>query len=72
MANPRLIASSRWQDTLLPREDAEAADTVTAEQSDDPLARLYGLYGLYALLCLHFVQEEENFFVLAPTAADRL
>jgi hypothetical protein len=69
MANPRLIASSRWQDTLLPREDAEAAGTVTAEQSDDLLACLYGLY---ALLCLHFVQEEENFFVLAPTAADRL
>ncbi len=51
------------------REIAEAAGTVTAEQSDDLLACLYGLY---ALLCLHFVQEEENFFVLAPTAADRL
>ncbi|MCB0931143.1 MAG: cadmium-translocating P-type ATPase [Mycobacterium sp.] len=51
------------------REIAEAAGTVTAEQSDDLLACLYGLY---ALLCLHFVQEEENFFVLAPTlAADR-
>ena len=46
------------------REIAEAAGTVTAEQSDDVLACLYGLY---ALLCLHFVQEEENFFVLAPT-----
>jgi hypothetical protein len=43
------------------------AGTVTAEQSDDLLACLYGLH---ALLCLHFVQEEENFFVLAPTAAD--
>lgn len=47
------------------REIAEAAGTVTDEQSDDLLACLYGLY---ALLCLHFVQEEENFFVLAPTA----
>lgn len=44
------------------REIAEAAGTVTGEQSDDLLACLYGLY---ALLCLHFVQEEENFFVLA-------
>ena len=47
------------------REIAEAAGTVTTEQSDDLLACLYGLY---ALLCLHFVQEEENFFVLAPAA----
>ena len=45
------------------REIAEAAGTVTPEQSDDLLACLYGLH---ALLCLHFVQEEENFFVLAP------
>ena len=50
------------------REIAEAAGAVTDEQSDDLLACLYGLY---ALLCLHFVQEEENFFVLAPTLADR-
>ena len=35
---------------------------------DDLLACLYGLY---ALLCLHFVQEEENFFVLAPTLSDQ-
>lgn len=42
---------------------ADAAGAVTDEQSDDLLACLYGLY---ALLCLHFVQEEENFFVLAP------
>ena len=47
------------------REMADAAGSVTADQSDDLLACLYGLY---ALLCLHFVQEEENFFVLAPTA----
>ena len=47
------------------REIAEAAGAVTAEQADDLLACLYGLY---ALLCLHFVQEEENFFVLAPTS----
>ena len=45
------------------REIADAAGSVTADQSDDLLACLYGLY---ALLCLHFVQEEENFFVLAP------
>ena len=52
------------------REIADAAGTVTDEQSDDLLACLYGLY---ALLCLHFVQEEENFFVLAPdvTSAER-
>lgn len=48
------------------REMAETAGMVTAEQADDLLACLYGLY---ALLCLHFVQEEENFFVLAPVAA---
>lgn len=42
---------------------ADAAGAVTDEQSDDLLACLYGLY---ALLCLHFVQEEENFSVLAP------
>ena len=47
------------------REIAEAAGAVTAEQADDLLACLYGLY---ALLCLHFVQEEENFFVLAPAS----
>ena len=47
------------------REIVEAAGAVTAEQADDLLACLYGLY---ALLCLHFVQEEENFFVLAPTS----
>ncbi len=52
-------------------ELAEEAGTVTREQSDDLLACLYGLH---ALLCLHFAQEEENFFVLAPTptnSADR-
>jgi iron-sulfur cluster repair protein YtfE (RIC family) len=47
------------------REIAESAGTVTPEQSDDLLACLYGLH---ALLCLHFAQEEENFFVLAPAA----
>ncbi len=49
------------------REMAEANGSVTADQADDLLACLYGLY---ALLCLHFVQEEENFFVLAPAAGD--
>lgn len=46
------------------RELADAAGTVRPDQSDDLLACLYGLY---ALLRLHFVQEEENFFVLAPS-----
>ena len=49
------------------REIAEGASTVTPEQSDDLLACLYGLH---AVLSLHFIQEEENFFVLAP-ATDR-
>ena len=35
------------------------------EQSDDLMACLYGLH---VLLELHFVQEEENFFVLVPAA----
>ena len=47
------------------RQMADDAGKLTPEQSDDLLACLYGLY---ALLCLHFVQEEENFFVLAPTS----
>ncbi|WP_167097919.1 heavy metal translocating P-type ATPase [Mycobacterium sp. DL592] len=45
------------------RELADERRAVRPEQADDLLACLYGLY---ALLCLHFVQEEENFFVLAP------
>lgn len=45
------------------REVADIAGTVTAEQSADLLACLYGLH---ALLCLHFAQEEEDYFVLAP------
>lgn len=44
-------------------ELADEAGAVRPDQADDLLACLYGLY---ALLCLHFVQEEENFFVLAP------
>jgi hypothetical protein len=48
-----------------PPEIADAAGTVTAEQSDDLLACLYGLY---VLLRLYFVQEKENFFVLAPAS----
>ena len=46
------------------RELADESGSVRTDQADDLLACLYGLY---ALLCLHFVQEEENFFVLAPT-----
>ena len=49
------------------REVADENGGVRPEQADDLLACLYGLY---ALLCLHFVQEEENFFVLAPTYLD--
>ena len=43
------------------RELADIAGTVTAEQS----SILACLYGLHALLCLHFAQEEEDYFVLA-------
>lgn len=50
------------------REMAEESGSVTAEQSDDLLACLYGLH---ALLCLHFVQEEENYFALAPGHPER-
>lgn len=42
---------------------ADAAGGIAADQVDDLLA---GLYGLHALLRLHFVQEEENYFTLAP------
>jgi heavy metal translocating P-type ATPase len=44
-------------------ELADDSGTVRDDQSDDLLACLYGLH---ALLCLHFVQEEENYFVLVP------
>ncbi len=44
-------------------ELADDWGTVRDDQSDDLLACLYGLH---ALLCLHFVQEEENYFVLVP------
>lgn len=50
------------------RTMADEAGAVAAEQTDDLLACLYGLY---ALLNLHFVQEEENFFVLAPSPAEQ-
>ncbi|MDH6676756.1 heavy metal translocating P-type ATPase [Rhodococcus sp. LBL1] len=42
---------------------ADAAGGIAADQVDDLLACLYGLH---ALLRLHFVQEEENYFTLAP------
>ncbi len=41
---------------------AQAAGAIRADQVNDLLTCLYGLY---ALLRLHFVQEEENYFVLA-------
>jgi heavy metal translocating P-type ATPase len=40
---------------------AETTGIITADQTDDLLACLYGLY---TLLRLHFVQEEENYFTL--------
>jgi heavy metal translocating P-type ATPase len=43
---------------------ADAAGGLDANQIGDLLA---SLYGLYAVLRLHFVQEEENYFVLAST-----
>ncbi|MFR9801068.1 heavy metal translocating P-type ATPase [Pseudonocardia sp. RS010] len=46
---------------------AEANGEVGADQLDDLLA---SLYGLHALLRLHFLQEEENYFVLADDTAD--
>jgi heavy metal translocating P-type ATPase len=45
------------------REAADEAGAIGAEDDDDLLACLYGLH---ALLSLHFVQEEENYFVLLP------
>jgi heavy metal translocating P-type ATPase len=44
-------------------QSAEAEGRVRDDQVDDLLACLYGLH---ALLSLHFVQEEENYFVLLP------
>jgi hypothetical protein len=46
---------------------AETTGGVRADQRDDLLACPYGLY---AVLRLHFVQEEENYFVLADDLAD--
>ena len=40
---------------------AQSAGAIQPDQVDDLLACLYGLY---ALLRLHFVQEEENYFIL--------
>jgi heavy metal translocating P-type ATPase len=44
-------------------EIADGSGGIRDEQIDDLLA---SLYGLHTLLSLHFVQEEENFFVLLP------
>ncbi len=46
---------------------AQAGGSIGPDQVDDLLACLYGLY---ALLRLHFVQEEENYFTLAPDESD--
>jgi hypothetical protein len=40
---------------------------LNADRRDDLLGCLYGLD---ALLTLHFAQEEENYFVLAPLPVD--
>lgn len=45
---------------------AKAEGAIKSSQVDDLLACLYGLY---TLLWLHFVQEEENYFVLAEGEA---
>jgi hemerythrin-like domain-containing protein len=46
---------------------ADATGGLDADQIEDLLANLYGLY---AVLRLHFVQEEENYFVLASNMPD--
>lgn len=46
---------------------AQAGGAIQPDQVDDLLACLYGLY---TLLRLHFVQEEENYFVLEDDLAD--
>jgi hemerythrin-like domain-containing protein len=46
---------------------AQAAGKIQSDQVDDLLACLYGLY---TLLRLHFVQEEENYFVLVEEETD--
>lgn len=43
---------------------AQAEGRIRDDQIDDLLACLYGLH---ALLSLHFIQEEENYFVLLPS-----
>ncbi len=48
-------------------EISDAAQDASTDQRDDLLACLYGLD---ALLKLHFAQEEENYFVLAPSPVD--
>jgi hypothetical protein len=46
---------------------AEAHGGVQPDQRNDLLACLYGLY---AVLRLHFAQEEEDYFALAPRVED--
>jgi heavy metal translocating P-type ATPase len=49
------------------REAADAAGGISEDQFD---GLLECVYGLHALLSLHFVEEEENYFVLAPPPSD--
>ncbi|WP_190812903.1 heavy metal translocating P-type ATPase [Saccharopolyspora pogona] len=46
---------------------AESQGRIGDDQIEDLLATLYGLH---AVLCLHFTQEEENYFALADTDHD--
>ena len=48
----------------------EAADTARGISEDQFDGLLECVYGLHALLSLHFVEEEENYFVLAPPPSD--
>ena len=49
------------------RETVDAAGGILDDQSDGLQA---SVYGLHAVLSLHFVEEEENYFVLAPPLGD--
>ncbi len=66
-AHAEIDRLSRRLDTHL--GTIEAHGGVRPDQRDDLLACLYGLY---AVLRLHFAQEEEDYFALAPRAEDEL
>lgn len=64
-AHAEIDRLSRRLDTHL--GTAEAHGGVRPDQREDLLACLYGLY---AVLRLHFAQEEEDYFALAPRSED--